>query len=304
MGRPASGWTETYQGTVFPWEVDIVGHFTVAYYFERFEDATLALLESLGLGPAHMVRTRRGCVTDDCYVRYLHELRAGDVLRIESGVLDVEGDALRFGHRLLDAATGVLCATVEQHAVYRELPAGARIPLPADAREAAEGRRAAWDGPPRERRPEPRGLDGFLDSARDTVKPFELDVFGQSAWVFAIHRFSAAGIRTFAEFGMTPAYMREQHRGFSTFEFQLRFLGALRAGDLVRVRTCVAHVGNSSIRVFHRMTREPDGGLVAELDQFGVHLDTDTRRPTPLPAPLRERAQALRARVVLDGARA
>lgn len=301
MGRPSAGWLETYQGTVFPWEVDIVGHFTVAYYFERFEDATLALLESLGLGPAHMARTGQGCVTDDCYVRYRHELRAGDLLRIESGVLEVEGDAVRLGHRLFDAATGVLCATVEQRAVYRRLPAGEAAPLPAAAGEAAEGRRVAWDGPPRERRPRPLGHDGFIDSARDTVKPFEIDVFGQSAWVFSIHRFSAAGIRTFAEFGMTPAYMRDQHRGFSTFEFQLRFLDALRVGDLVRVRTCVAHVGSSSIRVFHRMFREPGGAPVAELDQFGVHLDTDARRPTALPPALRERAQALRARVVLDG---
>jgi acyl-CoA thioesterase FadM len=294
-------WRETYRGSVFPWQVDIVGHFTVAYYFERFEDATLAMLEALGLGPAYMARTGQGCVTDDCYVRYLHELRAGDVLHIESGVLAVESEVVRLGHRLFDSATGALCATMEQRAVHRALPAGAPAPLPEGARQAAGQGRVPWDGPVRERRPRPVGLAGFLDSARDTVKPFEIDVFGQSGWPFAIHRFSAAGIRAFAEFGMTPAYMRDAHRGFSTFEFQLRFLDALRAGELVRVRTCVAHVGSSSVRVFHRMFREPDGMLVAELDQFGVHLDTDARRPAPLPPPLRERAQALLARVTLDG---
>jgi acyl-CoA thioesterase FadM len=295
-----AGWLETYRGNVFPWEVDIVGHFTVAYYFERFEDATLALLHAVGLGPAYMARTGHGCVTDDCHVRYLHELRAGDVLHIESAILGVDEGAVELGHRLFDSATGALCATVEQHAVHRILPAGPPVPIPEEARRAAAGRQVAWDGPPRERRAQPLGLAGFLESGRDTVKPFEMGVFGRSAWPFAIHRFSAAGIRVFAEFGMTPAYMRAEHRGFSTFEFQLRFLDAMLPGDLTRVRTCVAHVGSSSLRVFHRMFREPEGTLVAELDQFGVHLDTDARRPVPLPAPLRERAQALRARVVLD----
>ena len=32
-------WVDTYRGTVFPWETDIVEHLTVAYYFERFADA-------------------------------------------------------------------------------------------------------------------------------------------------------------------------------------------------------------------------------------------------------------------------
>jgi acyl-CoA thioesterase FadM len=298
---PTGGWVETCRGAVFAWEVDTVGHFTVAYYFERFMDATLGALATLGLGPAHAARTGRGGVTEDCHVRYLHELRAGDVLHVESGVLDVAESALRLGHKLFDSATGELCATVEQHVAYRILEDDRPARLDAAVREAARARRVPWDGPARERRPRPVGAGGFLDGARDTVKPWELDVHGRSALPYYIHRFSSAGLRTFAAFGMTPAYMREQHRGFSTFEFQFRLRERLRAGDLVRVRTCVAHVGSSSIRVFHRMLREPGEVPVAELDQFGVHLDMDARRPVPLPEALRERARALRAEVTLEG---
>ena len=43
-----TAWVDTYRGTVFPWETDIVEHLTVAYYFERFADATLGLLDGLG----------------------------------------------------------------------------------------------------------------------------------------------------------------------------------------------------------------------------------------------------------------
>jgi acyl-CoA thioesterase FadM len=287
-------WGDTYRGTVFPWETDIVEHLTVAYYFERFADATLNLLHGLGLGAGYVRAEGRGCVTVDCYVRYLHELRVGDVLHIESAVIGVDGDGLRLGHRVLNSDTGVLCATLEQRTVHMELGTRAPAPLSSAVRRLAERRRAEWDGPPREARWQPPpGGDGFLDSARDTVKPWEIDVYGQSALSFYIHRFSAGGIQTFARFGMTPAYMREQRRGMSTFEFQLAFLGELHAGDPVHVKTALLHLGNSSIRVFHRLFNGRTGALAASLDQFGVHLDVDARRPTAFPDALRERARAM-----------
>jgi acyl-CoA thioester hydrolase len=151
----------------------------------------------------------------------------------------------------------------------------------------------AWDGPARERRPRPRGLAGFRDSARDTVKPAELDVTGEAALSHYVHRFSAANGHAIAGFGMTPEYMRAEHRGFSTFEFQLEVGDPLRAGDLVRVRSGVLHVGSSSLRLLHVMTREPGGAVVASLEQSGVHFDQDARRPAPLPDALRDRARAL-----------
>ena len=49
------------------------------------------------------------------------------------------------------------------------------------------------------------------------------------------------------------------------------------------MKTGLLHLGNSSIRVLHRMFNGRTGELVASLDQFGVHLDVDARRPTPIP---------------------
>jgi acyl-CoA thioesterase FadM len=111
---------------------------------------------------------------------------------------------------------------------------------------------------------------------------------------FYVHRFAAANAHAIAAFGMTPAYQRDQRRGYSTFEFQLEFLGDLRAGDPVAVRAGLLHVGTSSLRVFHRMSNPRTGELVATLDQFGVHLDLDARRPAPLPPDLRARAEAIK----------
>jgi acyl-CoA thioester hydrolase len=98
-----------------------------------------------------------------------------------------------------------------------------------------------------------------------------------------------------AAFGMTPSYMRTEQRGLSTFEFQLAIAGPLRSGDLVRVQSALVHIGNSSLRLFHRMTNVRTGEQLATLEQSGVHLDREARRPAPLPDALRSKAVAMLA---------
>ena len=41
-------WLETYRGVVNPWECDVVQHFTIAYYFDRFADATRNFIDLVG----------------------------------------------------------------------------------------------------------------------------------------------------------------------------------------------------------------------------------------------------------------
>jgi acyl-CoA thioesterase FadM len=286
-----NAWIETYRGAVQRWEIDTVDHFTVAFYFDRFAHASLNGLDALGLGAGVPGRARRRWATVDCYVRYLHELRAGDVLHILSGVIEAGADGLLLGHKLFESASGEVCATAEQR--LRPVPGRATAPLTARERRALEARRVAWDGLRREHRETPPGTEGFRDSGRDTVALSEIDATGRSAMSHYVHRFAAANAQFIALFGMTPAYQREQGCGFSTFEFQLAFLGALRSGDSVTVKCGLTHLGASSMRILHRMFNARTGALVATLHQLGVHLDMRARRPRPLPDALRERAKAL-----------
>jgi acyl-CoA thioester hydrolase len=272
---PSDHWLETYRGTVFRWEVDHNDHFTVAYYLARFADAATTLLHALGLPPAP---------TLDCFIHYSRELRVGDLMHVESGVIAVEPDGLRLGHKLLESTEGALCTTVEHRLA---------VPLTAAQRRAAEARRVAWDGPERPVRPRPKTLDGFRATARDAVKPTEVEGDGRLALSAAIHRYSAANGHVVAAFGLTPRYMREKNRGFSTFEFQLGFEAGVRVGDPLTVQSALTHVGNSSMRILHVMTDEASGERVGTLEQSGVHLDLDARRPAPLPDPLRAGALAL-----------
>jgi acyl-CoA thioester hydrolase len=272
---PTDHWLETYRGVVFRWEVDANDHLTVAYYMARFGDATGAVLHALGVAPAP---------TTDCFIHYSRELRVNDLMHVESGVIGVEPEALVLGHKLFESSERGLCTTVEQRLA---------VTLTPEQRRAAEARRVVWDGPKRERRPAPASLDGLRDSARDAVRPTEVDARGRLLLSAAVHRFSAANGHALAAIGMTPRYMREASRGFSTFEFQLGFAGGVRDGDPLGVRSGLTHVGNSSVRILHVMTNERSGERVATLEQSGVHLDLDARRPAPLPPELRARALTL-----------
>jgi acyl-CoA thioesterase FadM len=92
---------------------------------------------------------------------------------------------------------------------------------------------------------------------------------------------------------MTPDYMRDQHRGFSTFGFQFGATSVLRPGTRVVVRSGLTHVGTSSLQLFHVMSDALTGAELATLHQGGVHFDQEARRPAPLPADMATRARAL-----------
>src|SRR5712671_4162313 len=94
-------WSETYRGTVPPWECDVTEHFTIAYYFDRLEEGERNFAEELGLGEL----LRAGGFTRRLDVRFARELRAGSSFHIESAPLAVDG-GLRLGHRFVDSANG------------------------------------------------------------------------------------------------------------------------------------------------------------------------------------------------------
>jgi acyl-CoA thioesterase FadM len=272
-------WTETYRGTVPFWQCDVTEHFTVAYYFDRVEEAEANLADELGLG-ALPIRARR------LDVRLVRELRAGASFHVESAALGIE-NGLRLGHCFVDSTSGETVSWFDTHWDPSAVP-----PSPEQSRTIA-GRLATWTGPEMETRPEPTTTDGFLPTARGRTKPGDLDSAGQFSLSAMVHRFSNASGQTAAAIGMDTGSMQQQRRGFSTFEMILRVSGALSLDEPYRIETAIGHLGNSSLRMIHRMTNARTGAEIARLSQYGVNLDLDARRPTRWPEDVRTRAAAL-----------
>ena len=264
-----NGYSETFRGDVAPWEVDATEHFTVAYYYEKFEAATWRFLRQAGVDPA-------AARTMDAVTHYKAELRDRDIYKVETALIG-GGETPTIAHKLFNAETGALCTTMQQTLTGVSLP----------------GRTVEWDGDEREDRPIPGDDAGWVPSLRDIARPSEADWAGNLSLSGYIHRFSTANSFIMAAFGMTPEYMTKARVGLSTFEFQLVLHSQAKPGDMIDVESCVAQLGGSSLRLYHRMRDGETGADIAGLSQFGVQLDLDARRPLRIADDLRERAQAL-----------
>ena len=150
-----------------------------------------------------------------------------------------------------------------------------------------------WEGPAAEARTEPKSTEGFIPTARGRVRPGDLDATGRFGIAAIVHRFTDACIQAGSAIGMDAEFMEKERRGFSTFELALRLLGALSLDEPFRIDTGIAHLGNSSLRLVHRMCHAQSGQEIARLGQYGVNLDLDARRPAKFPDDIRERATAL-----------
>jgi acyl-CoA thioesterase FadM len=277
-----TNWSETYRGTVPPWECDVTEHFTIAYYFDRLDEAERNLADILGLGD----KLRDGGFARHLDVRFVRELRAASSFHIESAALAVD-EGLRLGHRFVDSANG---ESVTWIAEGWELPDGALSPAQTSA---IAGRLAVWEGPAAEERPEPASNAGFIPTARGRVKPNDLDAEGRFGIAAIVHRLTDACLQAAAAIGMDAAFLEANRRGFSTFELGLRLSGALAIDEPYLVESGIAHLGNSSLRMIHRMSDPRSGAPVASLGQYGVNLDLDARRPARWPDDIRARAQGL-----------
>ncbi len=275
-------WTETYRGAVAPWECDVTEHFTIACYFDRVDQATASIAEILGVAD----NMHSGGFARRFDLRFTRELRAGDSFHVESAAIGID-PALRLGPRFVDSASGDRVTWVEE---AWEVPPAL---LTAERRDVIRRRLAPWEGPAVEARPEPQTMAGAVPSARGRVKPTDLDEFGRFSLAAFVHRFTDALLQTAAAIGMTSDYMKTQRRGFSTFELALRIIDGPRLGEPYLVETGIAHLGSSSIRFLHRMSDPRSGTEFARLGQFGVQLDLDARRPSPLPDEIRARAAPL-----------
>jgi acyl-CoA thioester hydrolase len=275
------GWTETWRGIVAPWECDTTEHFTIAYYFDRLADARSIIARGLGLDGAAQLT---GCRFD---VRFARELRAGASFHILSAPIALDDGSLRLGHQFVDSANGEVTTWVEE---TRDISAAG---LSREDRDAIARNLLPWPGPAVERRPEPSTIEGFIPTARDRVKPMDLDPDGNFALAAFVHRFTAGCMQALAAIGATASYFETERRGFSTFELALQITGLPRLGSPVLVETGVLHLGNSSVRLLHRMSDPADGSEFARLGQFGVQLDLDARRPAALPEALRSAAARL-----------
>lgn len=128
---------DTYRGTVYPWQLDHMGHMNVMYYIGKFDEGTWHLFSHMGMTPQYLREQGRGMAAVRQEITYSRELRAGDIVAVRSGVVEIRERVLRFYHEMHDVHAGEPCAKVIITAVHIDTATRRACPFPPEVVEAA-----------------------------------------------------------------------------------------------------------------------------------------------------------------------
>lgn len=110
----------TYRGTVYPWHCDHVGHMNVMWYVGKFDEATWQFFNQLGLSPSFLRTQQRGMAAVDQHISYLQELRAGDVVSVQTTLIELKEKSIRFAHEMRNDESQQVVARTTLKAVHMD----------------------------------------------------------------------------------------------------------------------------------------------------------------------------------------
>ncbi len=125
----------TYRGAVYPWHCDHMGHMNVMRYTGKFDEASWSLLAQIGLTRIFFQERKHGMAALQQNITYKRELRAGDIVSIRSGVLDVQDKIVRIFHEMQNEETREIAAFASITGVYMDTQARKSLSLPLDVAE-------------------------------------------------------------------------------------------------------------------------------------------------------------------------
>ena len=125
-----SEFVTTHLGVVYPWQLDAMGHLNVQFYVAKFDEGTWNMFFELGLTPEYFegAGCAMGAVQQN--ITYRRELRAGELVEIETGVLEVESRKIRILHRMRRRSDGEVAAWCDLLGVHFERQSSKSRPFP------------------------------------------------------------------------------------------------------------------------------------------------------------------------------
>ncbi|HEV8699070.1 MAG TPA: thioesterase family protein [Candidatus Limnocylindrales bacterium] len=116
--------------------IDYNGHLMDGYYFVAFSDATEAVLQALGFGPAYRERTGCTIYTVEGHLTFRREVSEDTPISVATQVIDHDEKRIHIVHDMADASTGERLATAELLFVHVDQSTGKVAPMP-DAQAAS-----------------------------------------------------------------------------------------------------------------------------------------------------------------------
>lgn len=123
---------KTYQGVVYPWHCDHMGHMNVMHYVGKFDEATWSLFSDIGLTGRRMRDEKKGMVAVEQNIQYKGELMAGDVVAVRSEIIKLTDKSVTFRHQMRNVETDAVAAITTLTGLYFDRVARKAINLPDD----------------------------------------------------------------------------------------------------------------------------------------------------------------------------
>ncbi len=131
----------------------------------------------------------------------------------------------------------------------------------------------------------------MIETYRGTVYPWHCDHMGHMNVMWYVGKFDEGTWNFFSGLGLSPAFLRAEHRGMAAVDQRIAYRRELHAGDTVFVRTGAIEVREKTLRFVHEMKNAETDEVSAITLLTGVFLDTRARKSCPLPDAVRERAE-------------
>jgi acyl-CoA thioester hydrolase len=104
----------------------------VMWYTGKFDEASWALLATVGLTHSFLAGRGHGMAAVQQNITYKRELRAGDIVSVRSGILDVQEKIIRIFHEMRNEETLEVSAFATITGVYMDIVKRRAIPIPVD----------------------------------------------------------------------------------------------------------------------------------------------------------------------------
>jgi acyl-CoA thioester hydrolase len=127
---------------------------------------------------------------------------------------------------------------------------------------------------------------------KGVVYPWHCDHVGHMNVMWYTGKFDEATWNLFVELGITPSYLRNDHRGMTADQQNTQYRQELMAGDVIEIRSLVLEIRDKVIRFQHEMRNVETNAVVAVTELTAVHMDRNSRKSSSLPTAIRAEAVA------------
>ena len=112
-----------------------MGHMNVMWYTGKFDEASWSLLAHVGVTRSFLESRNHGMAALQQNITYKRELRAGDIVTIRSGVLEVGNKIVRIFHEMRNEVTLEVAAFANITGIYMDTRERRSLPIPTEVAE-------------------------------------------------------------------------------------------------------------------------------------------------------------------------